>query len=233
MLTLRKIDARGRADFGWLKARHSFSFGQYHDPNHMGFRALRVINEDRMAPNAGFPDHGHRDMEIITYVLEGAVAHRDSMGNGAVIRPGEVQVMSAGTGVVHSEYNHAPEETHLLQIWIETDRKGHPPRYEQKKFPGTGKLNQLRLVVSPDGRGGSLMIHQDALIYAADLVPGAELTHGLAPDRHAWVQVARGAVSVNGTAMEAGDGAAISDVDEIRIAGAGDEPAEILLFDLA
>jgi quercetin 2,3-dioxygenase len=233
MLTLRKSNARGRADFGWLKARHSFSFGHYYDPDHMGFRALRVINEDRIAAGGGFPAHGHRDMEIITYVLDGALAHRDSMGNGAVIRPGEVQVMSAGKGVTHSEFNHASDETHLLQIWIETDREGHQPRYDQKPFPGTDKLNQLRLVVSPDGRGGSLIIHQDALIYAADLVPGAELTHVLAPGRHAWVQVTRGAVSVNGTAMEAGDGAAISDLAELKISGTGEEPAEILLFDLA
>lgn len=233
MLTVRRGNARGQADFGWLKARHSFSFGKYHDPDHMGFRALRVINEDRIGAGGGFPDHGHRDMEIITYVLDGALAHRDSMGNGAVIRPGEVQVMSAGTGVTHSEFNHAAEETHLLQIWIETDRRGHEPRYDQKQFPGAGRLNQLRLVVSPDGRGGSLMIHQDALIYAADLVEGAELTHPLAAGRHAWVQVTRGAVTVDGTALEAGDGAAISDAASITVAATGDEPAEILLFDLA
>ena len=233
MLTLRKSNARGQADFGWLKARHSFSFGHYHDPEFMGFRSLRVINEDRIARDGGFPAHGHRDMEIITYVLEGALAHRDSMGNGAVIRPGEVQVMSAGRGVTHSEFNHAADETHLLQIWIETDANGHEPRYDQKAFPGTGKVNQLRLVVSPDGRDGSLMIHQDALIYTADLLPEAETVHTLAKGRHAWVQVTRGAVTVNGTAMEAGDGAAISDLAEVRIAGSGDEPVEVLLFDLA
>lgn len=232
MLTLRKSDARGQADFGWLKARHSFSFGHYHDPSHMGFRDLRVINEDRVAKGGGFPTHGHRDMEIITYVLEGALEHRDSMGNGEVIRPGEVQVMSAGTGVQHSEFNHAPSQTHLLQIWIMPDADGHPPRYEQKVFADEEKANQLRLVVSPDGRDGSLWIHQDALIYAATLTPGAALSYELASDRHAWVQVTRGAVNVNGTDMGAGDGAAISREALVSLKGIGDDQAELLLFDL-
>lgn len=232
MLTLRKSDDRGQADFGWLKARHSFSFGHYHDPSHMGFRDLRVINEDRIAKGGGFPTHGHRDMEIITYVLEGALEHRDSMGNGEVIRPGEVQVMSAGTGVQHSEFNHAPSQTHLLQIWIMPDGDGHPPRYEQKVFADEEKADKLRLVVSPDGRDGSLWIHQDALIYAATLTPGAMLSHELTSDRHAWVQVTRGAVSVNGTDLGAGDGAAISRETQVSLEGIGDVQAELLLFDL-
>lgn len=232
MLTLRKSDDRGQADFGWLKARHSFSFGHYHDPSHMGFRDLRVINEDRIAKGGGFPTHGHRDMEIITYVLEGALEHRDSMGNGEVIRPGEVQVMSAGTGVQHSEFNHAPSQTHLLQIWIMPDGDGHPPRYEQKVFADEEKADKLRLVVSPDGRDGSLWIHQDALICAATLTPGAMLSYELSSDRHAWVQVTRGAVSVNGTDLGAGDGAAISRETQVSLKGIGDVQAELLLFDL-
>lgn len=233
MLTLRKSDDRFQADFGWLKARHSFSFGHFYDPAHMGFRALRVINEDRIAAGGGFPTHGHRDMEIITYVLDGALEHRDSMGNGAVIRPGEVQVMSAGTGIQHSEFNHASSQTHLLQIWILPDREGHTPRYDQRPFDPAELDNRLRLLVSPDGRDDSMWIHQDACLYAGRLSPGATVNHGLATGRHGWVQVTRGAVAVNDEPLKAGDGIAISDVTQVTVSGLGDETAEVLLFDLA
>ncbi len=233
MLTLRKSDDRFKADFGWLKARHSFSFGHFLDPAHMGFRALRVINEDRIAAGGGFPTHGHRDMEIITYVLDGALEHRDNMGNGAVIRPGEVQVMSAGTGVEHSEFNHASQETHLLQIWILPDKAGHRPRYDQRRFEPAELQDRLRLVVSPDGRDDSLWIHQDALLYAGRLRPGAEVTHRFGERRHGWVQVTRGAVAVDGEPLKAGDGLAISELDAVTIAGIGEAPTELLLFDLA
>jgi hypothetical protein len=232
-IVVRPSQARGPADFGWLQSRHSFSFGNYYDPAHMGFRALRVINEDRVAPSAGFDTHGHRDMEIISYVLDGAIRHADSMGNGEVLRAGEVQAMSAGTGIRHSEFNasdHRP--VHFLQIWLLPDRTGHTPRYEQRAFPRETKLNRLALVVSPDGAEDSVEIHQDARLYATILERDrtAELT--LKPGRHAWVQVARGAIEVDGTRLEEGDGAAISHATAVRLTGKADE-SEALVFDLA
>lgn len=232
MLRIRKAAERGHADHGWLDTRHTFSFADYYDPQQMGFRTLRVINEDRVQPGMGFPTHPHRDMEIISYVLEGALEHRDSMGNGSVIRPGEVQRMSAGTGITHSEFNHSRSEpVHFLQIWLLPLTPGVTPGYEQKKFPDAEKRRVLRLIASPDGRDGSVTIHQDACLYAATLARGEEVAHPLPAGRHAWVHVARGAVSVNDEILEQGDGAAISDMDQVVITGEGD--AELLLFDLA
>ena len=232
MLAIRRSADRGRADHGWLDTRHTFAFADYHDPRHMGFRALRVINEDRVQPGQGFPTHAHRDMEIISYVLAGGLAHRDSLGTGSVIQPGDVQRMSAGTGVRHSEYNASAEEpVHFLQIWIEPARRGIAPGYEQRAFPESEKRGRLRLVASPDGRDGSVTLQQDARLYASVLDPGASVTHALAPGRHAWVQVARGAVTLNGQRLEQGDGAAVTDEPTLTITGV--TPAEILLFELA
>jgi quercetin 2,3-dioxygenase len=230
MITVRKAEERGHFDHGWLDTHHTFSFADYRDPKQMGFRALRVINEDFVAAGKGFPTHPHRDMEIITYVLEGAVAHKDSMGNGSVIRPGEVQRMSAGTGVTHSEYNgEKHERLHLLQIWILPERQGLTPSYEQKAFPD--RQGRLRLVGSRDGRDGSVTIHQDVNLYASLLDAGARVDFSPPAGRHAWIQVTRGAVTVNGQSLAAGDGAAIS--NEKALAIAAQQPAEILLFDLA
>lgn len=232
MITIRPSDARGRADFGWLDSRHSFSFGEYYDPSHMGFRDLRVINEDRVAAKGGFPPHSHRDMEIISYVLDGALEHKDSLGTGAVIRPGEVQRMSAGTGITHSEYNASQEApVHFLQIWIMPEKRGIQPSYEQRAYPAAQRQGRLKLVASRDGRDGSVTVHQDVALYAGLLAEGERVKQSMAPGRHAWLQVARGAVSLNGQAMKAGDGAAISDQPEIEIAAS--EPSEILFFDLA
>jgi quercetin 2,3-dioxygenase len=232
MLELRKAGNRGYADHGWLKSFHSFSFADYQDPEHMGFGALRVINEDRIQPGTGFGTHGHRDMEIISYVLDGALAHKDSMGNGSAIVPGDVQRMSAGKGVLHSEYNHAQDGvTHFLQIWIEPNATGIAPSYEQKHFDATSKRGRLRLVASPDGREGSVRIHQDAYLYAA-LLEGAErATHAVAGGRRVYVHVARGRVTVNGQALQAGDALKASDIREVTLENA--EGAEVLLFDLA
>ena len=231
MINVRKASERGHFNFGWLDTYHTFSFGEYYDPRHMGFRSLRVINEDFVAPGAGFPTHGHRDMEIVTYVLEGGLAHRDSMGNGSTIRPGDVQRMSAGTGVRHSEFNDSEDErVHLLQIWVLPSETGIAPGYEEKRFADDEKRNRLRVVAAPDGREGSVTIHQDAEIYAALLEDGQEVAHGLGPGRHAWLQVARGAVELNGERLEQGDGAAVSDEERITITGRG--TAEVLLFDL-
>ncbi len=231
MNEVRKSDERGYADHGWLKSFHTFSFADYQDPEHMGFGALRVINEDRITPDTGFGSHGHRDMEIISYVLEGELAHKDSMGNGSTIVPGDVQRMSAGTGVRHSEFNHAKAVTHFLQIWIEPGERGIPPGYEQKHFDAASKRGRLTLIASPDSREGSVKIHQDAFIYAA-LIDGAEkATHSLAKGRRAYVQVARGEVSVNGTALKAGDALKVSEVAEVALGQGRD--AEVLLFDLA
>jgi len=232
MLELRKAGDRGHANHGWLDSFHSFSFADYHDPAHMGFGALRVINEDRIQPGKGFGTHGHRDMEIISYVLEGALAHKDSMGNGSSIIPGDVQRMSAGKGVLHSEYNHAAADvTHFLQIWIEPDVTGIPPGYEQKHFDAASKRGRLRLVASPDGREGSVRIHQDAYVYAA-LLDGAErAARALGPGRRAYVHVARGKVMVNGQPLTAGDALKATDTAEIALEN-GDK-AEVLLFDLA
>ncbi len=234
MMRIRRAEERGHFDHGWLDTHHSFSFADYHDERHMGFRDLRVINEDRVAPGQGFGTHGHRDMEIVTYVLEGALAHRDSLGNGSVIRPGEVQRMSAGRGVLHSEMNPSERDfVHLLQIWILPRERGLPPSYEQKPFPESERKNRLRLVASPDAREGSLTIHQDARLYAALLAEGDEVRHELAPDRHAWVQVAKGTIAVGGQRLRAGDGAAFSAEAAVAMAGVGPETAEVLLFDLA
>ena len=231
MITLRKASERGHADHGWLNSYHSFSFADYYDPQHMGFGALRVINEDRIAPGKGFGTHGHRDMEILSYVLEGAVAHKDNMGNGSAIVPGDVQRMSAGRGVMHSEFSHAQELTHFLQIWIEPNERGIAPSYEQKHFDAAAKRGKLALVASGDARDGSVKIHQDASIYAA-LIDGAEsATHTLAAGRRAYVHVARGKLHVNGQALEAGDALMAEDVE--RIALDQGENAEVLLFDLA
>jgi redox-sensitive bicupin YhaK (pirin superfamily) len=232
MIVLRPGAERGHFDHGWLDTYHTFSFADYHDPRHMGFRALRVLNEDRVAPGAGFPTHGHRDMEIVTYVLEGALEHRDSLGTGSVIRPGEVQRMSAGTGVRHSEHNaSSTEPVHLLQIWLLPDRAGRRPEYEQKAFADAERRGRLRLIVSPDGRDGSVTVHQDTRLYATRLDAGQRVTHALAPGRHAWVQVARGRLMLNETLLEAGDGAAVVEEPDITLAGV--EDAEALLFDLA
>jgi quercetin 2,3-dioxygenase len=233
MIVVRPSEERGPADFGWLKARHSFSFGQYYDPAHMGFRALRVINEDRVAAGAGFPTHGHRDMEIVTYLLDGALEHKDSMGNGETILPGEVQAMSAGTGVMHSEFNPSSENpTHLLQIWLLPDKPGHTPRYDQKMFDRAEKLNKLRLVVSPDGADGSIFVHQDTKLYASILAAGKSVSLDLAPKRHAWVQVARGEIALGEIVLKAGDGAAVSEETRLTLKGLAPE-SEVLVFDLA
>ncbi len=232
MLTLRRSQDRGEADHGWLHSFHSFSFADYHDPAHMGFGNLRVINEDRIAPGTGFGTHGHRDMEIVSYVLEGALAHRDSLGNGAAIVPGEVQRMSAGTGVRHSEFNHAQEATtHFLQIWLLPDRMGITPGYEQKAFADSEKRGRLRLVASPDGREGSVTVHADASIHAG-LFDGAEAaTLALAPGRLGYVFVARGTVHVNGQALATGDAAMLRGEPSLTLdQGVG---AEVLVFDLA
>jgi redox-sensitive bicupin YhaK (pirin superfamily) len=233
MITVRPAAERGTANFGWLDSRHSFSFGHYYDPDHMGFGALRVINEDRVAPGGGFDTHGHQDMEIISYVLEGALAHRDSIGTGSVIRPGDVQVMSAGTGIRHSEFNHSKTEpVHFLQIWVLPDRNGLAPRYDQKTFPNAEKRNRLRLVGSPDGRDGSIVIHQDTDIYDALLSRGHAVTHDLKTGRKSWIQVVGGAVEVNGKAAVAGDGVAVEDEAVLSITARADD-TEVLVFDLA
>jgi redox-sensitive bicupin YhaK (pirin superfamily) len=234
MITIRRADERGHADHGWLDTRHTFSFADYHDEQHMGFRTLRVINEDRVKPGQGFGTHGHRDMEIISYVLEGELGHKDSMGTGSTIRPGEVQRMSAGTGVRHSEMNPSRDQpVHFLQIWLLPDRAGHAPGYEQKAFPEAERRGRLRLVASPDGAEGSVTIHQDARLYLALLGDGERVRHAVAAGRHAWVQIARGEATVNGEVLRAGDGAALSDERDLEIAGRGASAADVLLFDLA
>ncbi|HZU82980.1 MAG TPA: pirin family protein [Polyangiaceae bacterium] len=232
MLTVRPAEARGHAAHGWLDSRHTFSFADYHDPEHMGFRSLRVINEDRVDPGQGFGTHPHRDMEIISYVLEGGLQHRDSMGTGSVIRPGEVQRMSAGTGVAHSEYNASKTDVvHFLQIWLVPSRRGIEPSYEQKAFPDAEKRGRFRVVASPDGRDGSLTIHADAVVYAGLFDGGESAQLPLRHGRHAWVHVARGAVRVNGRELKAGDGAALSDEGAVRVEGV--DRGEVLVFDLA
>jgi redox-sensitive bicupin YhaK (pirin superfamily) len=231
MLTIRNKDARGHAEHGWLDSHHTFSFADYYDAEHMGFRSLRVINEDRVAPSRGFGTHGHRDMEIVSYVLEGALSHKDSMGTGSVIRPGDVQRMSAGRGVMHSEQNaSASEPVHFLQIWLLPTQRDLKPEYEQKTFTDADKRGRLRLVLSPNGQDGALSIHSDASVYAGLFTAGEQGELSLAPGRHAWVQVARGRVRVNGAELSAGDGAAISDESAVRIEGV--EAGEVLVFDL-
>jgi quercetin 2,3-dioxygenase len=232
MVHIHKSKDRGHADHGWLNSRFSFSFADYYDPEHVQFRSLRVMNDDRIAGGGGFPTHPHRDMEIVTYVLEGALAHKDSMGNGSVIRPGDVQYMSAGTGVAHSEFNASEKEpVHLYQIWMFPDRKNYAPVYDQKHFPEAEKRGKLRLVVSPDGRDGSVKIRQGNELYAAVLGPGESVKYEIQPDRYAYVQVARGSVKLNGKDLETGDGAAISEEKSLQLTGVID--AEVLLFDLA
>jgi len=232
MITVRRSDARGHANHGWLDSRHTFSFAGYYDPREMGFGSLRVINEDRVQPGKGFGTHPHRDMEIISYVLEGALEHKDSLGTGSVIRPGDVQRMSAGTGVLHSEYNPSQREpVHFLQIWIEPNVRGVKPSYEQKTFSADDKRGRLRLVASPDGADGSVSIHQDAWVYAA-LLDGADTLAYAVPDGHgAYVHVARGSVQVNGQQLEAGDGAKIAAEAQLRFDNG--RQAELLLFDMA
>jgi hypothetical protein len=232
MIALRRANDRGHANHGWLDSYHTFSFAGYYEPREMGFGTLRVINEDRVQGGMGFGTHPHRDMEIISYVLEGALEHRDSMGTGSVIRPGDVQRMSAGTGVTHSEYNHSPTElVHFLQIWIEPNQYGVKPGYEQKHFPREEKRGRLRLVASPDGANGSVRIHQDACVYAS-VLDGSDAVTYAPPDGHkAYVHVARGEISLNGHALKAGDGAKIAAEPELRFADG--EDAEVLLFDLA
>ena len=231
MLEIRRADQRGHANHGWLDSFHSFSFANYYDPAHMGFGPLRVINEDRVAPGQGFGTHSHRDMEIISYVLEGGLAHKDSMGNGSTIRPGDVQRMSAGTGVAHSEFNASREQpVHFLQIWIEPDVRGMPPSYEEKRFDEGSKRGRLRLIASADGRDGSVTIHQDASVYAALLDGDEAVEHAPRPGRRTYVHVVRGEVSVNGEPLAHGDALKISGERTLRIErGRG---AEVLLFDL-
>ncbi len=232
MIRFRDRMARGHGRIGWLDSRHTFSFGDYRDPEHMGFRTLRVLNEDRVVPGSGFPTHGHRDMEIITYVLAGEVAHKDSLGNGATIRPGDVQRMTAGTGIAHSEFNPSDTEAlHLLQIWIVPEQRGLEPSYEQKAFGPLATRNRLRLVAAPNGEGGAVTIHQDARLYVATLATGTTVEHTLEPGRGAWLQVARGIVALNDTEMREGDGAAIEAEPMLRITA--ETEAEVLLFDLA
>ena len=234
MITIRHAGERGHFDHGWLDTHHTFSFADYHDERHMGFSDLRVINDDVVQAGQGFGTHPHRDMEIVTYVLEGELLHRDSMGNGSVIRPGEVQRMTAGTGVRHSEQNASREKpVHLLQIWILPGQRGLTPGYEQTAFPESERRGRLRLVASPDAAEGSVTIHQDARMYATLLARGEEGRHLLAPGRRAWVHVARGELTLNGQPLGGGDGAAIEREEEIVLAGRGAEPAEALVFDLA
>ena len=231
MLKIRRAEERGHADHGWLNSYHTFSFAGYYDPANTGFRSLRVINEDFVLPGQGFGTHPHRDMEILTFVLEGALEHRDSMGNGGVIRPGEVQRMSAGSGITHSEFNASDEKpVHFVQVWILPEQRGITPSYEQRNFD-LATNGKLQLIASPDADENSMAIHQDAKVYAGKLEAGANLRHEIAKDRHAWVQVARGEVEVNGTKLRAGDGAAITGEPELRISTNG-QGSELLLFDL-
>jgi redox-sensitive bicupin YhaK (pirin superfamily) len=231
MIKKRAASERGGGDYNWLNTRHTFSFNDYYDPKYVGFRVLRVINEDRVQPGQGFGTHGHRDMEIISYVLEGALEHKDSLGHGEVLRPGEFQRMTAGTGVQHSEFNPSKTEpVHFYQIWLLPDRRGHQPSYEQKTFPEAERSGILRLVASPDGREGSLTIHQDALVFLSSLNKEQQVTHALSSGRHAWLQVLRGGVELDGMSLSDGDGAAVWDETSLKVTAAG--PAEIMLFDL-
>lgn len=232
MLNIRKAEDRGKANLGWLETWHSFSFAEYYDPKHMGFADLRVINDDVIAAGRGFPTHPHQDMEIITYVLDGALEHRDSMGNGSVINPGDVQRMSAGTGVTHSEFNHSKEDpVHLLQIWVLPNQKGHEPGYEQKHFSDDEKRGKLRLIASHQGDEGSVSLNQDVRIFAGLINGDEEATHDLNESRVAWIHVARGEVQVNGEKLKAGDGASIEDSQSLHFSNGND--AEVLLFDMA
>ena len=232
MITKRPSNERGHANHGWLDTYHTFSFANYFDPEHTHFRALRVINEDWVDPARGFPTHPHNDMEILTYILEGELKHEDSMGNGSVIRPGQIQTMTAGTGITHSEYNPSPDNpVHLLQIWMMPEEKGLTPGYGEYTFDTEARKNNLQLIASRDGRNSSAVIHQDLSLYTTLLAPGETVEHPLAPDRHAWVQVVSGKIKLNGLDLEAGDGAAVS--EEKLLTLAGQEEAEVLLFDLS
>ena len=232
MISLRKSNERGYADHGWLKSYHTFSFAGYQDPNHMSFRSLRVMNEDRVAPGKGFGTHAHNDMEIVSYVLEGELEHKDSMGNGEVLRPGEFQRITAGTGITHSEFNPSADiGTHFYQIWLYPEEKGLEPGYEQKSFDPSGRANKFQLVASRDGADGSLMIHQDAKIYLSDLSNSTDLEFAIPTGRHVWLQVLRGNLTVNGEHLSAGDAASIS--DETQLTLITDESAELMLFELA
>ena len=236
MITLRDHKTRGHTDIGWLDSRHTFSFGEYQDPNHMGFRSLRVINDDRIKPGAGFSTHGHRDMEIISYVVEGALEHKDSMGTGSIIKPGDVQRMTAGTGITHSEFNPSSSEgMRLLQIWITPEKTGLKPSYEQKTFQQGERFNQMRLVADREGRDGAILVHQDVSIYAMTLESEAEISHSVSPDRYVWVQVVRGFLEVkldgNVHVLREGDGTAISDTSVIQLSS--QVGVDVLLFDLA
>lgn len=231
MLQFRRANERGHADHGWLDSYHTFSFANYYDPRHMGFRSLRVLNDDVIQGGGGFPFHPHENMEIFSYVTEGALEHRDSMGNGSVLRRGDVQLMSAGTGVEHSEFNHLTDgPTHLYQIWIRPAQRGLEPSYQERHYEDAELSDQLRVIVSPDGRDGSLRIHQDAIIRAGRIAPGKSASHLVRPDRHAWLQVLSGAVSVNGETLAAGDAASTGDAGELEIVATAD--AEVLVFDL-
>jgi redox-sensitive bicupin YhaK (pirin superfamily) len=233
MITIRRSEERGHFQHGWLDTYHTFSFDQYRDPEFTNFRSLRVINEDHVAPAQGFGMHPHRDMEIITYVLDGALKHKDSMGNASIIKPGDGQRMSAGTGVLHSEFNPSTgEPVHLLQIWIMPEKKGITPSYEQKEFPSAEKRGKWRVIASNTGEQGSVTINQDVKLYVAELLEAEQVTHTLATGRHAWVQVAKGAIELNGSKLRQGDGAAISDEDVVTVKSL-DDTTEVLLFDLA
>lgn len=232
MITVRRAADRGHANYGWLDTYHTFSFGPYRDPKHVHFRALRVMNEDVVAPGQGFGTHPHDNMEIVTYVLSGALEHKDSMGNGEVLRPGEFQRMTAGTGITHSEFNpSASEPVHLYQIWLFPDRDGHEPSYEQKRFDERERHNRLRVVAAPDSTDGALRIHQDARIHLASLDAGTQVIYELQPGRHVWLQVLRGNVSLNGEPLRTSDGAAVSNEAQLKIDASDD--AEVMLFDLA
>ncbi len=234
MIQVRRSEDRGHLNHGWLDTYHTFSFGEYFDPAFMGFRSLRVINEDSVQPGMGFGTHGHRDMEIITYVLEGELAHKDSMGNGSTIVPGEVQRMSAGTGVRHSEFNHSrSDRVHFLQIWVLPEKEGIEPSYQQKFFADEEKIGKLRLIASPTAEGGSVNIHQDARVYATILGDGQSVEHSFGPGRYGWVQVAKGEAMVGDKTLRAGDGAAITEEDKVTITGNSTRMAEVLLFDMA
>jgi redox-sensitive bicupin YhaK (pirin superfamily) len=232
MIVVRKASERGHVDHGWLNSYHTFSFAGYRDPQYMGFRSLRVMNEDRVAPGQGFGTHEHRDMEIVTFVLGGALEHKDSMGNGEILKPGEFQRITAGTGITHSEFNPSTDEpTHFYQIWLLPERKDIEPSYEQKSFDPAGRRNHLQLVASRDAAEGSLLIHQDARVYLSCFEEGQTVSHTLKSGRHAWLQVLRGAVTLNGQSLETSDGAAVSDETALEIVA--DQPAEVMLFDLS
>jgi len=234
MIQVRRSGERGHANHGWLDTHHTFSFADYYDPKFMGFRSLRVINEDRVAPGAGFGRHGHRDMEILTYVMEGSLAHKDSMGHQQALGPNEIQRMSAGTGVMHSEFNPSPDEPlHFFQIWIEPATKGAQPSYEQIRFDPEEKKNQLKRLAGPQAASGAARINQDAHVFVADLAKGTEIPYNLGPNRAAWVHVVRGAVTLNGISLTTGDGAAVSGEKQVALAGKDADSSEILLFDLA